>query len=316
MCDARSAKRRRELLEKDLRKGGAENVARLERALVVRREIAGILGYSCWAAYVLETRMAKTPEAVAAFLDDLRSRIAPKAAADMAEMADANEDAGGSREITQWDQPYAISRLKQTRYAFDDMEITQYLPLEACLQGLFATTGTMLGIRFEEVADASVWHPDVRTFDVGEATGGAPFGRFHLDLFPRPDKYKHAMALALRPGRRLADGSWQQPVAVMLANLTRPHADAPSLLRHAELVTLFHEFGHVLHEILARAEHLRYSGAETEIDFVEAPRRCLSTGVGNQLSSPGSHVTTEPASRYRSTCWTHWRPRRPPHREY
>lgn len=275
MCEARSAERRRELLEKSLRKGGLENVARLERALAARREIAGILGYSCWAAYVLETRMAKTPEAVAAFLDDLRARIAPKAAADLAEMAEANEQAGGSREMTQWEQPYAISRLKQTRYAFDDTEVTQFLPLEACLEGLFETTGAMLGIRFDEVTDASVWHPEVRTFDVGEATGGAPFARFHLDLFPRPDKYKHAMALALRPGRRLTDGSWQEPVAVMLTNFTRPSPDAPSLLRHAELVTLFHEFGHVLHEVLARAEHLRYSGAATEIDFVEAPSQML-----------------------------------------
>ncbi|MEZ0111152.1 thimet oligopeptidase [Catenulispora sp. EB89] len=275
MCEARSAERRRELLEKDLCKGGAENVARLERALAVRSEIAGMLGYSCWAAYVLETRMAKTPETVAAFLDDLRARIAPKAAADLAEMADASAEAGGSREMTQWEQPYAISRLKQTRHAFDDSEVAEYLPLDACLAGLFATTGAVLGIRFEEVTDASVWHPEVRTFDVREAAGGAPFARFHLDLFPRPEKYKHAMALALRPGRRSADGSWQQPVAVLLANVTRPSADTPSLLRHGELVTLFHEFGHVLHEVLARAEHPRYSGAETEIDFVEAPSQML-----------------------------------------
>jgi len=316
MCEARSAERRRELLEKDLRKGGAENVARLERALAVRGEIAGMLGYSSWAAYVLETRMAKTPEAVAAFLDDLRARLAPKAAADLAEMADANEQAGGSREMSQWEQPYAISRLKQTRYAFDDAEITQYLPLEACLQGLFATAGTVLGIRFEEVSDASVWHPEVRTFDVrdarntgdlgnagnvNEAADGAPFARFHLDLFPRPDKYKHAMALPLRPGRRLADGSWQQPVAVMLTNLTRPSTDAPSLLRHSELVTLFHEFGHVLHEILARAEHPRYSGAETEIDFVEAPSQMLEhwcwepTVVG---SFARHHRTGEPIPKH------------------
>lgn len=246
MAEARSAARRRELMEKDLLKGGAENVARIERALAVRREIAELLGYSCWAAYVLEPRMAETPEA-----------------------------AGGTREMTQWELSYAISRLKQARYAVDDMEIAQYLPLDACLEGLFAATGTVLGIRFEEVADASVWHPEVRTFDVGEAAGGAPFARFHLDIFPRPDKYKHAMAYALRPGRRLPDGSWQQPVAVMPANFTRPGAETPALLQHRELVTLFHEFGHVLHEVLARAEHFRYAGAETEIDFVEAPSQML-----------------------------------------
>jgi thimet oligopeptidase len=275
MAEARSARRRRELLEKDLRKGGPENVARVDRAIAVRREIADILGYRSWAAYVTETRMAKTPEAVASFLDDLRERAAVKAAADLVELADANEKAGGSREITPWELPYAISRLKQARYAVDDLEIAQYLPLDACLDGLFAATGTLLGIRFEEVPDAPAWHPEVRAFDVGEAAGGEPFARFYLDLFPRPDKYKHAMEDVVRPGRRLPDGSYQQPVAVMLANLTRPTASRPSLLRHAELITLFHEFGHVLHDVLTRAERIRYSGAETELDFVEAPSQML-----------------------------------------
>ena len=159
MAEARSASRRRELLEKDLRKGGPENVARMERAIAVRREIAAILGYPSWAAYVTETRMAKTPEAVASFLDDLRERAAVKAAADLAELADANQQAGGSRDITLWELAYATSRLKQTRYAVDQTEIAQYLPLDACLEGLFATTGTLLGVRFEEVPGAPAWHP-------------------------------------------------------------------------------------------------------------------------------------------------------------
>jgi thimet oligopeptidase len=275
MGEARSAARRRELLEKDLRKGGPENVARMERALAVRREIAGNLGYPSWAAYVTETRMAKTPQAVASFLDDLRERAAVKAAADLAELADANAQAGGSRDITPWELAYAISRLKQARYAVDQMEISQYLPLEACLEGLFATTGALLGIGFEEVPDAPAWHPEVRTFDVVEAAGGEPLGRFHLDLFPRPGKYKHARQRTLRPGRRLADGTRQQPVDALLVNLTRPAAGRPSLLRHHELITLFHEFGHVLHDVLARAEHVRYAGAETELDFAEAPSQML-----------------------------------------
>jgi thimet oligopeptidase len=275
MAEARSARRRRELLEKELCRGGPENVARVERAIAVRAEIADILGYPSWAAYVTETRMAKTPEAVASFLDDLRERAVVKAAADLAELANANEQAGGSREITLWELPYAISRLKQARYAVDDLEIAQYLPLDACLEGLFAATGTLLGIRFDEVPDAPVWDPEVRTFDVCESTGGEPFGRFYLDLFPRPGKCKGAMEDTVRPGRRLPDGSWQQPVAVMFANLTRPMADRPSLLRHAELTVLFHEFGHVLHDVLTRAEHLRYAGAETELDFAEAPSQLL-----------------------------------------
>jgi Zn-dependent oligopeptidase len=95
--------------------------------------------------------MARTPDAVGSFLDDLRERAAVKAATDLAELADASEKAGGARQIMPWDLRYAISRLKQARYAVDELEIATYLPLHACLEGLFATTGTLLGICFEEV---------------------------------------------------------------------------------------------------------------------------------------------------------------------
>lgn len=190
LAEARSAARRRELLEKGLRKGGPENIARLERAIAVRREVADLLGYPSWASYVIETRMAGTPQAAASFLDDLRERAAAKAATDLEELADASEQAGGPREIMPWDLRYAISRLKQARYAVDELEIAQYLPLDACLEGLFATTGSLLGIRFEEVPGASAWHPEVRTFEISEAASGEALGRCYLDLFPRPDKYQ------------------------------------------------------------------------------------------------------------------------------
>ena len=275
MAEARSSPRRRELMEKFQRRGGPENLARLERALEVRRETARILGYPSWAAYRLETRMAESPETVAAFLDDLRERAAVKAVGDRAEAADVVEKDGGSRELRLWDLRYAQSRLKRERYAVDEAEVARYFPMDACLDAMFEITGTLLGVGFEEVADASVWHPDVRTFDMIEASDGMPVARFHLDLFPRPEKYKHAMEEVLRHGRRLPDGSYQQPVVLMLANFTRPTANAPSLLRHNELVVLFHEFGHVLHAALTRAEHLRYSGTAADHDFVEAPSQML-----------------------------------------
>jgi thimet oligopeptidase len=292
MAEARSARRRRELLEKNLRKGGPENVARVERAIAVRREIASALGYPSWAAYVTKTRMAKSPEAVAAFLDDLRERAAVKAAADLAELADANEQVGGSRDMTPWERPYAISRLKQARYAVDQTEIAQYLPLDACLEGLFAVTGILLSIRFEEMPDAPTWHREVRVFDVLEAAGGEPFARFHLDLFPQPGKYKHAATTRLRPGRRLPDGSWQQPVTAMLANFTRPAAGRPSLLRHAELTILFHEFGHVLHHALSRASTSGTPAPRRRRNSLKRRRRCWSTGAGNQPSWTASPGTT------------------------
>lgn len=275
LAEAHSSQRRRELFGKFQCKGGQENLARLERALEARRELGEILGYPSWAAYRLETRMAKTPETAIAFLDDLRERASDKAARDLAEAGAVVEKHGGSRELRLWDRWYARNRLKQELYAVDEAEVARYLPLDACLGALFEITGTLFGITFAEVTDAAVWHPEVRTFDIFEASDGAPVARFHLDLFPRPEKYKHAKEEVLRHGRRLPDGSYQQPVVLMLANFTRPTDRTPSLLRHNELVVLFHEFGHVLHAALTRAEHLRYSGTAADRDFVEAPSQML-----------------------------------------
>lgn len=299
LAHARSRERRRELLEKDQRKGGRENLARLERAIAIRAEIAALLGYPSWAAYRTEDRMAGSPETVAAFLEDLRERVAVKMAADRAELAEAYAASGGAGDVRAWDEEFAIARLKETRYAVDELAVAEYFPLDACLDGLFAVMGDVLGVRFAAAVDASVWHPDVLVFDVFDAAGGndgAACARIAMDLFPRPGKYKHAMSYPLRPGRRLPDGSWQQPVAVLVTNLTKPSGDRPSLLRHVELVTLFHEFGHALHSVLSRARHGRYS-AETEMDFIEAPSQMLEHWVWDPdvlRRMSRHHVTGEP----------------------
>jgi thimet oligopeptidase len=280
LAHARSRERRRELMEKNQRKGGRENLARLEQAIAIRAEIAALLGYPSWAAYRTEDRMAGSPEKVAAFLEDLRERVAVKMAADRAELADAYAASGGAGDVRAWDEAFAIARLKETRYAVDELVVAEYFPLDACLDGLFEVMGNVLGVRFE-AAEASMWHPDVLVFDVFDAAerdDGAACARIVMDLFPRAGKYKHAMSYPLRPGRRLPDGSWQQPVAVLVTNLTRPSSDRPSLLRHTELITLFHEFGHALHSVLSRARHGRYS-AETEWDFIEAPSQMLEHWV-------------------------------------
>ncbi|MDX3353285.1 Zn-dependent oligopeptidase [Streptomyces sp. ME01-24h] len=276
MANAHSSRWRRELMERDQRKGGQENVARLERAIEVRTEIARTLGYDSWADYVIEPRMAGSHRTAQAFLDDLRAKIADKVAQDMVLLADANEAALGSREVELWDHSFAMNRLKRTSFAVDDLAVAAYFPLQACLDGLFDLTQEVLGIRIVEVADTPpVWHPDVRVYDIAEADGGEPFARFYMDLWPRPDKYKHAAAYVLRSGRALADGSYQQPLAAIVANFTKPVADRPSLLRHAEVCNLFHEFGHVLHDTLTRTERACFAGTETELDFVEAPSQML-----------------------------------------
>ncbi|MEX2081700.1 MAG: M3 family metallopeptidase, partial [Dehalococcoidia bacterium] len=142
-------------------------------------------------------------------------------------------------------------------------------------EGLFAVTQELLGVRYEPVAEAPRWHPDVQAFDIYNSGGGEPIARFYMDLYPRANKYGHAAAFTLRRGRRLPDGSYQKPASAIVANFTKPGAKSPSLLRHSEVVTFFHEFGHILHQTLTQAEFLEFAGSATERDFVEAPSQML-----------------------------------------
>jgi thimet oligopeptidase len=297
MANAHSAELRRELTERNLRKGGEANIVRLERAIAVRAEIARTLGFDSWVDYVTETEMAGSRAAVADFLDQLRDLVAPYAQRDRRLLLGDQHNADAV-DIASWDLTYLTSKMRRSQYAVDDLEIAQYFPLDACLGGLFQITQSLFGVRCVELSDAPVWHPDVRAYAIEDAATGAPVARFYLDLFPRSGKFTHAGAtFTILAGRRLADGSYQRPVSVVVANLTRPTASLPSLLRHNELVTLFHEFGHVLHEALVEVEHGRFSGARTERDLQEAPPQMLERWCwdADQLRSfSRHHVSGEP----------------------
>ena len=280
MANAENEQLRRELFTKNELKAGEENVARLEEALWLRAEAAALLGYDSWAAYRTETRMAKTRTAVDAFLRELRTHLERKAAVDIAGLREARREHTGSGDLQIWDWRFYHNRLLKTRYAVDEFEVAKYFPLEACLDGLFSITQAMLGVRYEAAPTAPRWHPDVQAFDVYEADGGRePFARFYMDLFPRPNKYGHAAAFTMRRGRHVPGGGYQRPVSAIVANFTKPGDGRPSLLRHSEVVVLFHEFGHILHQVLTRAQRARFSGTATERDFVEAPSQMLEHWV-------------------------------------
>ena len=266
---------RRELFEKDQRKGGPENVGILEEAINVRNEIATMLGYDSWAAYRTEVRMAKTRGAVTGFLRDLRGKVTIKAAADLQQMCSLAQDRTGTDVINIWDWRFYHNELLKTKFAVDEFEVAKYFPLDAVLDGMFGVYQHILGVKFTEAPTAPRWHEDVLAYDISEASGGAPFARFYMDLFPRPNKYGHAAAFTLRRGRRLSDGTYQYPVSSIVANFTKPSATQPSLLRHSEVDTFFHEFGHIMHQTLTRSERGRFSGTQTERDFVEAPSQML-----------------------------------------
>ena len=296
MDNAESEDLRRELQRKNYLKGGDENVRVLEETIAVRDELAHLLGYASWAAYVLELRMAKQPVAVREFTAGLRERVQPKLQSDLAGLETAKQQHTGHPEarLKLWDWRFYHNYLMKTRYAVDDFEVAKYFPLEAVLKGLFETTQTLLGVRFEEVEKANAWHPDVRLYRVDDARNNAVIAHFYMDLFPRPNKYGHAAAFTLVGARRLPDGSYQTPVSCIVANFTKPTATQPSLLRHSEVIVLWHEFGHILHQVLTETERLEFSGTRTETDFVEAPSQMLEHWVWDAdiLSSFSRHVDT------------------------
>ncbi len=279
--NAESEPLRRALMIKNYLKGGAENLPVLEEAIDVRDELAGLLGYESWSDYVVELRMAKATPAIDTFLTDLRERVEPKLRSDLDGLREAKKAHTGNpeAEVELWDWRFYHNYLLRTRFSVDDFEVAKYFPLNAVLEGLFDVTQTMLGVRFESVESANAWHPDVKLFRVLDQPGGEELAFFFMDLFPRPNKFGHAAAFTLVGGRLLPDNVYQQPVSAIVANFTKPTADQPSLLRHSEVITLFHEFGHILHQTLTRADRLHFSGTRTETDFVEAPSQMLEHWV-------------------------------------
>ncbi|MGE3960334.1 MAG: M3 family metallopeptidase [Dehalococcoidia bacterium] len=292
---------RRELFIKNHNKAAEVNAPLLAEAIAVRDEIATTLGYDSWAAYVIETKMAKTPEAVLAFLEDIEQRLQVKAATDIAEaeMSKRAEMGDPAARLHIWDWRYYQQRVQRERFEVDQFEVARYFPLDRTLDGMFELYQRLVGVRFIPVEEPRAWHPDVRLFHVEDAADAHHIGSFYVDLHPRPGKYGHAAAFTIHPGRLNEDGSYEPAVAAMVANFTKPGPDAPSLLRHSEVDTLFHEFGHILHQVLTRSPFVRFSGTSVEWDFVEAPSQMLEHWVWEPevLRGFARHVETgEPIS--------------------
>jgi Zn-dependent oligopeptidase len=251
----------------------------LEEGIQIRQEIAEAFGLPTWAHHRLELRMAKAPERVTAFYDELRDGLTDRAREEITAIGELLEADTGDAVVQTWDFSYYDTQQRKTDYGVDNFEVAKYFPLPQVLEGMFELTSEMFGITFEEITEFDTWHDDVQLFAIREASTGEELSRFYLDLFPREGKYGHAAEFPLLPSRRREDGSYQNPVCAMVANFTKPTKEAPSLLQHGEVETLFHEFGHVLHQNLGRTELARFSGTNTERDFVEAPSQIMENWI-------------------------------------
>jgi oligopeptidase A len=269
-----------------------DNTAVIGRILALREELARLLGYASYAEVSLVTKMAARPAEALAFLEDLARRARTFAERDFAELTEFARAELNLAEVRACDVFYVSEKLRQRRYAFSDQEVRQYFPEDAVLEGLFRLVERLYGIRICN-AQSETWHPDVRFFEILDA-GGGRIGQFYLDLYARESKRGGAwMDEAINRRRRGA--AVQTPVAYLTCNFSAPVGGRPALFTHREVLTLFHEFGHGLHQLLTQAEDLGVSGlAGVEWDAIELPSQfmenfCWEWDVVRNLSR---HVDT------------------------
>jgi len=266
---------RQQLEHKLLNRAARANRPILEEILALRRRVAELLGYDSWAAFSLEVKMAAEPARVDAFYDGLLGPLRDKARTEIDRMTRLLEADTGETLLRSWDRRYYDEQIRRRELGIDAAEVAAHFPLERVVDGMFELCGEVFGLDFEQLDNETAWHPDASLYQIRDRASGAHLAHFYADLFPRSGKFGHAAAFTLVPGRLEQDGAFQPPVSAIVANFTRPSEDGPSLLRHDEVLTLFHEFGHILHQCLSRAETTRFSGTETEQDFVEAPSQIM-----------------------------------------
>jgi len=257
------------------------NVPVLTKLVALRGDIARRLGYASWADYQIETRMAKNGAAAVKFEEDLVTGLQPKFAAEMETLRQlkATHTSRADVKLEPWDINYYTNRLLKNRYAVDTEALRVYFPYQPTLDGMFAIYQKIFGLRFTQVEPPYVWAPGVQLYVVQDAATGTPMGAFYLDMFPREGKFNHFACFPQKTGRPLADGRYDLPVAALLCNFPAPSADRPSLLKQNDVVTLFHEFGHVMHGMLSRSRFVAQGGFTVPQDFVEAPSQMLENWV-------------------------------------
>ncbi len=239
----------------------------------LRYERARLLGYENHAHFVLEERMAKSPEAVREFLGDLLEKALPAARRELGELGVFAQKRDALTELEKWDSAFYSEKLKQEKFSLDEEELKPYFELGKVLEGMFRVAGNLFGLRFGEDPGIDTYHPEVKAFRVFDASG-AFTAVFYADFHPRPGKRAGAWMTSYKPQFR-KDGRNERPHVSIVCNFTRPTESTPSLLTFNEVTTLFHEFGHALHGMLADSTYPGLSGTSVYWDFVELPSQIM-----------------------------------------
>jgi len=264
----------------DLGEKQRDNTPVIERLLEIREEQAALLGFKNFAEESLAIKMAPSPEAVLEFLRDIARRARPYALRDKAELTTFAKSELGLDSLQIWDVTYASEKLREKRYAFNAEEVREYFPLPKVLSGLFALAEKLYEVRIER-AEAHLWHPDVQFFCVKDRHGNL-IARFYADLYARSGKRGGAWMDGDVDRKKEADGTVRTPVAFLVCNFTPPVAATPCYLTHDDVTTLFHEFGHGLHQMLTRVDVAELSGINgVEWDAVEMPSQFMENWAWN-----------------------------------
>jgi len=239
----------------------------------LRHQRAQLLGYNTHAHFVLEERMAENPQKVEGFLQELLEKAKPAAKREFEELSAFAKKTDDIDQLQKWDSAYYTEKLKQERFDLDDEKLKPYFKLENVIEGAFTIALKLYGIKFTEVFDVDTYQEDVKTFRVKD-TNGHDIAIFYADFHPRPGKRGGAWMTSYKP-QYVKDGKNERPHISIVCNFTKPGKTKPSLLTFNEVTTLFHEFGHALHGILANTTYPSLSGTSVFWDFVELPSQIL-----------------------------------------
>jgi Zn-dependent oligopeptidase len=278
MENARREETRKKLEVAFMNRGGKENLALMNEAVKLRQQAAKLLGHKTHVDVVAEDRMAKNAKTIGDFLTRLKKGLAPALAAQTKDMVALKAKETGKPEaqtkINAWDWRYYLNQIKQRDYSIDDEKVRSYFPTDTVLAGMFTVYERLFGVSFQEVKGAAVWADGVKLYEVRDGKSKELLARFSIDLYPREGKYGHAAEFTLSAGHDVA-GGYRIPSAALVVNFAPAEKGKPSYLSMNEVDTLFHEFGHVMHETLTTAKYSALSGTRTALDFVEAPSQML-----------------------------------------
>ena len=241
--------------------------------VTLRHKRANILGYKTHAHFVLEERMAETPEKVLSFSNDLLAKAKPAAKREFEHLQAYAKKLDGITELQKWDGAYYAEKLKKELFSLDQELLKPYFKLENVIEGVFEIANRLFDLQFEEITTIDKYHEDVKTYNVTDKNG-VFVSHFYADFHPRAGKRNGAWMTSYK-SQQIINGVNDRPQVSIVCNFTKPTETEPSLLTFNEVTTLFHEFGHALHGMLANTTYKSLSGTSVSWDFVELPSQVL-----------------------------------------